>query len=287
MPEKKFERGMRRQRELMRQWMWIGIVLIAIVVFFLIIGRSPLSTPDLSEMLAGTSIRSDKPPPGITVLVEQLLMIGLWFLMAVVLAAPYAIYTVRRQMFFDDEQSCRNVEQVLAHALASHPQDLEARFRLWGESLSTKLASIRGSVGHVSEVVNQLSMVVLTSEHTLDRYFMTQAKDIREEEYHKLNFINLAATLGPILGFAGTILGMIVAFSQLGGEMSKEMIGQIAGAIYTALITTFFGLVIKAIAALMRFIIQNQVDRYTTRILTMSSNITKILAHAQVSGEEG
>ena len=115
---------------------------------------------------------------------------------------------------------------------------------------------------------------------------MTQARDIKEEEYQKLGLVNLAANVGPGLGFAGTILGMILAFAQLGQELSKDVLSDIAGAIYVALITTLLGLIIKGLAAMTKYLIQHKIDAHVTRILTFSGNISrKLVAPAKKAAE--
>lgn len=274
--DKSFKRGLKWTRELKYQWLFVGVVLVVFAVVFLILKKNPLDSVDLAKLLAGHVPTAAQGSPGFTKGLETVFMAILWLLLAVVLAAPYMIYSVRRRVFYPDEAACREVERAIVAVSQANPEDLNARYWAYKAKLGGELSHIRRGDHHLAEVVNQISHVVLSSNHTLDRYFMTQAKDIKEEEYQKLNLVNLASNLGPVIGFAGTILGMILAFSQLGQEMSKEMIGQIAGAIYVALITTLFGLMIKAVAAVMRYLIQHWTDKHVTRILTISSNITSL-----------
>ena len=278
--EQSFKRGLKWTQELKFQWLYVGIVLAIFAVLFLILQKNPLNSVDLAELLAG-NVSAAQKSPGFTKGLETLFMAVLWLLLAVVLAAPYMIYSVRRQVFFPSEESCRDVEKAIVDVLVAFPDDVRERYKAWTGKLNDELSEVRHGDHHLAESVNQLSQVALSSHHTLDRYFMTQAKDIKEEEYQKLNMVNLASNLGPVIGFSGTILGMILAFSQLGQEMSKEMIGQIAGAIYVALITTLFGLMIKAIAAVMRYLIQHWIDKHVTRLITISSNITSLQVESE------
>ena len=272
-----YHRSSKRAKELNWQWCWAGIALVLLMLILLIAGRNPLESQELAEMLAGMRIEMTVEAPAFTAVLEKGMMVCLWILFAIVLAAPYVIWSVRGSAFYSSEDACRKVEDTISGVLTEHPDSLSKRFAAWRQKLDRNpvLIELRRRHTHLAEVTNQISLVVLQSEHTLDRYFMTQARDIKEEEYQKLNLVNFAANVGPVIGFAGTILGMILAFSQLGKEMSKEMIGSIAGAIYIALITTLFGLLIKAVAALMKYIIQHQIDKHVTRILTISSNVTK------------
>ena len=218
---------------------------------------------------------------------EKLLIATLWVLLSIVLAAPYLIYSVRQRNFFPRLGDCAIVEQAIVRIYESKDQAAD-RLALWRREKATNqnLREILGEDHHLAEVTNQIGKAALDAEHNLDRYFMTQARDIKEEEYQKLEVINFAANVGPVIGFAGTILGMILAFSQLGQSVSKEMMANIASAIYIALITTLFGLVIKALAAFMKFVIQHQIDKFATRIFTISSNITAML-HNRAPANEG
>lgn len=280
-------RGKKLAREVLWQWLWIAVVLLLLSGVFAFLGKSPLSSSDLAFLLAGTELNLAGGAAGFTKAFEYTLMIGLWVFLAIVLASPYIIHTVSKKMFYSSERQCAAVEDAVVAVTREFPDDLEARHTAWLKQFNKGvLKDLRSEDSHLAEVTNQISAVVLASNHTLDRYFMTQARDIKEEEYQKLSLVNLAANVGPVLGFAGTILGMILAFAQLGQELSKDVLSDIAGAIYVALITTLLGLIIKALASMVKFLIQHKVDSHVTRILTISGNITrKLVAPAKSAAE--
>jgi len=69
--------------------------------------------------------------------------------------------------------------------------------------------------------------------------------------YRNVRWLNLAAALAPLLGLLGTVQGMIIAFHQttiLEPGQNKSII--LAEGIYTALVTTFAGLVVAIPSAL-------------------------------------
>lgn len=69
--------------------------------------------------------------------------------------------------------------------------------------------------------------------------------------YRNIRWLNLAAALAPLLGLLGTVQGMIIAFHQttvLEPGQNKSIL--LAEGIYTALVTTFAGLVVAIPSAL-------------------------------------
>lgn len=80
-------------------------------------------------------------------------------------------------------------------------------------------------------------------------------KEVSEREadrlYFNIRWINLAASVAPLLGLIGTIQGMILAFHQLSGlRPGQNQIAVLSEGIYVALVTTFAGLAVAIPAAL-------------------------------------
>lgn len=80
----------------------------------------------------------------------------------------------------------------------------------------------------------------------------------------RIEFLNVLGQVSPMIGLFGTVYGMILAFQALvatGGNAEPIML---AGGIATALVTTFWGLLV-AIPALSAYaIIRNRIDELTT-----------------------
>jgi len=75
-------------------------------------------------------------------------------------------------------------------------------------------------------------------------------------------YLQAVATLGPIVGFLGTVTGMIKAFTAiaLAGEVEPTIV---ASGISEALITTATGLLIAAPTALFYAIFADKINNYT------------------------
>ena len=63
-----------------------------------------------------------------------------------------------------------------------------------------------------------------------------------------LSILATTAAGAPMLGFLGTVVGMVDAFYSIANSGNAASIGDFAGGIYTALVTTVAGLVVGIIA---------------------------------------
>lgn len=90
----------------------------------------------------------------------------------------------------------------------------------------------------------------------------------------KVDFLNLVGQLAPMAGLFGTVYGMILAFQSIvsaGGNADPVLL---AGGIGTALVTTFWGLVV-AIPALMGYaVIRNRILNASEEVI---AEVTKLI----------
>lgn len=63
-----------------------------------------------------------------------------------------------------------------------------------------------------------------------------------------LHWLSTTAAIAPMLGFLGTVIGMVQAFFSIASSGNAASIGDFAGGIYTALVTTVAGLIVGIIA---------------------------------------
>ncbi|QHQ37040.1 MotA/TolQ/ExbB proton channel family protein [Algicella marina] len=103
------------------------------------------------------------------------------------------------------------------------------------------------------------------------------AKGILAEAGRGLRALELIATIAPLLGLLGTVLGMIAAFQTLQEAGSRADPSALAGGIWEALLTTAAGMAvaIPASAALTWF--ESVID---TLRLDMEDAATRIFTHA-------
>ncbi|MEM9347687.1 MAG: MotA/TolQ/ExbB proton channel family protein [Planctomycetota bacterium] len=77
-----------------------------------------------------------------------------------------------------------------------------------------------------------------------------------------IEYLNVMGNVSPMIGLFGTVFGMIVAFQKLveGGGSADP--AELAGGISTALVTTFWGLVVAIPALTAYSLIRNKVDAH-------------------------
>ena len=63
----------------------------------------------------------------------------------------------------------------------------------------------------------------------------------------RVSILATIAGAGPMLGFLGTVVGMVIAFHTMSANPNNLNIADLAGGIYTAMITTVAGLIVGVI----------------------------------------
>jgi biopolymer transport protein ExbB len=88
-------------------------------------------------------------------------------------------------------------------------------------------------------------------------------------------WLNLVITVAPMLGFTGTVAGMITAFDSIeaANNISPAVV---AGGISQALLTTAFGLIVAIIVQLLQNFFVSRIDRL---VLDMEENSMQLVDH--------
>jgi len=89
----------------------------------------------------------------------------------------------------------------------------------------------------------------------------------------RLNLLTLVGSLSPLLGMAGTVIGMIKAFNEMATAGGLQA-GDVAGGISEALITTAAGLLIAMPAVVAYSVMSKKVDRFN---LEIEETITELI----------
>ena len=88
-------------------------------------------------------------------------------------------------------------------------------------------------------------------------------------------WLNAVITIAPMIGFTGTVVGMIGAFDAIkaANDISPAVV---AGGISQALLTTAFGLIVAMIIQIFQNLFVNRIDRL---ILDMEENSVQLVDH--------
>ena len=97
-----------------------------------------------------------------------------------------------------------------------------------------------------------------------------------------LTWISLAIGLAPMLGFLGTVIGMIGAFDAIeaAGDISPTVV---AGGIKVALLTTVFGLIVAIILQIFYNYIVSRIDSIVNDMEDASISFIDMLKKHKIS----
>lgn len=170
----------------------------------------------------------------------------------------------------------------------------EAAVKLWERgSVAEAMESLRGR-SSLRAVVAFAAMDALTSgqfdEPTAREEIQRVAKNSLARARTGLKALDLIATIAPLLGLLGTVLGMISAFQALQAAGSRADPAALAGGIWEALLTTAAGMAVAIPAGIALAWFESVADRAqgdmedaATRILTRRRSLgdkTPALAEA-------
>ncbi|TDG36305.1 MotA/TolQ/ExbB proton channel family protein [Pedobacter changchengzhani] len=91
-----------------------------------------------------------------------------------------------------------------------------------------------------------------------------------------INVLGIVAGIAPMLGFVGTIIGVIAIFHQVSIKGVIE-IGTISGGLYTKMITSASGLIVGIIAYILYHILNMMVERIILRMETDAIDFIDLL----------
>lgn len=90
-----------------------------------------------------------------------------------------------------------------------------------------------------------------------------------------IEILNVMGNIAPMMGLFGTVYGMIVAFQQLVDAGGSPNPVDLAAGISTALVTTFWGLVVAIPALAAYAVVRNKIDALTAEGLVMAEQMIK------------
>jgi biopolymer transport protein ExbB len=91
-----------------------------------------------------------------------------------------------------------------------------------------------------------------------------------------LNILSLIAGIAPMFGFLGTIVGMLQLFSAIASTGELEL-SEIAGGIYTKMITSASGLIIGLLAYVAYNFLNTQIDKTANKMEAASAEFIDVL----------
>ena len=223
-------------------------------------------------LTAGTCFAQDGTEPAVrqstTSLFQQFFWTGnvlgialIWLL----LLMSFASIAFAIKLFID----CRRAVLV--------PADLISRVQ---ELLAAK--QFRVAIEYVAEDASYLGRLVGAALGEAASGYNAMTRAIEEEGdsatsrlLRPVEYLNIVGNIAPMLGLFGTVYGMIVAFEALVASGGKPDPATLADGIGTALVTTFWGLVVAMPALATYALVRNKIDALTSEGITVAADLIK------------
>jgi len=90
-----------------------------------------------------------------------------------------------------------------------------------------------------------------------------------------VEYLNVLGNIAPMIGLFGTVYGMIIAFQKLVAAGGKPNPADLAGGISTALVTTFWGLVVAIPALAAYAVLRNRIEALTSEGLLAADDLIR------------
>ncbi len=100
-----------------------------------------------------------------------------------------------------------------------------------------------------------------------------------------LSILATIAGVAPLLGFLGTVTGMISAFMKIEDLQGAANPSDLAGGIWEALLTTAFGLVVGIIAYTFYNYLVNSITKFVLDMEIVSNDVVDIVEDMQISNQ--
>lgn len=92
---------------------------------------------------------------------------------------------------------------------------------------------------------------------------------------HKITWLPLLGNIGPLMGLFGTVTGMVMAFTQIAMSTGSPSPQDLALGIFTALVTTVWGLLVAMPATFFAFIFKVRVQKLTFELSGVAMEIVE------------
>jgi biopolymer transport protein ExbB len=197
--------------------------------------------------------------------VAELLMKGGFIMIPIILLSIFSIYLFIERFLYIRKSSV--VDQNLVYDIISHIRNkkTEEAIGMTRES-ETSLARILES---------GLSQKGKTAKD-IENYMEATANIEISEMEKNTGYLGIIAGIAPMLGFIGTIAGVIKIFYNI--SLSDNIsIGIIAGGLYQKMICSGTGLIVGVIAYSCYHYLQMMIDRYSIDMQRQVNEVIKVL----------
>lgn len=196
----------------------------------------------------------------------DLLLRGGWVMLPILLLSILAIYLF--------------VERLLALRRAQgNPEQLTQTVAQY-----VRAGDLSGAIGYCRAQDNPVSRIIQRGLERIGRPISEIKEAVqtagRREVYaleKRMDIIASAAAIAPMIGFLGTVTGMIEAFQDIQSMQGAVSPSALAGGIWEALITTAFGLAVGIVALFAYNFLINRIGRTVNDLERASTDFIDLL----------
>jgi len=141
-----------------------------------------------------------------------------------------------------------------------------------------RFAELRGYVERDRSMIARILAAAFGNGHT--RESMREAAEMAASEqvaswFRRIEPLNVIGNLGPLVGLAGTVWGMILAFTSLGEAGGQAGPADLSLGISKALFHTLLGLCLAIPCLLVFGFYRSIIDRHCTRAMVMAADMVE------------
>jgi len=191
---------------------------------------------------------------------------GGWIMIPIVLLSFVAIYIFFERFFAIKKASETDINFMNRIKDYIHEDKLESALALCQSKNSPVARMIEKGLQRIGRPLNDINAAIET---------------VGNLEVSKLetNLPTLATVAGaaPMLGFLGTVMGMIKSFYTMSMEGNNIVVSKLADGIYTAMVTTVAGLIVGILAYLAYNILVAKIEKVVFQLEANTSEFMDIL----------
>lgn len=191
---------------------------------------------------------------------------GGWVMIPIVLLSLVAVYIFFERWFAIKKAA--SIDQNFMNRIKDYIMDgkVDAAKTLCQSTDNPVAAMIEKGISRIGRPLNDVNAAI---------------ENVGRLEVYKLErgLPTLASVSGgaPMIGFLGTVIGMVQAFHQMSTAGNNINVGELSGGIYTALITTVAGLIVGIIAFFAYNILVARVDKVINNMEASSTEFIDLL----------
>lgn len=206
------------------------------------------------------------PAAGASISLWQLCLDGGWIMIILALLLVICIYVfIERAIVIgrasrSDDSFMRRIKDYI------HDGEIESAEKLCRNSNTPYSRLV---LKGISRIGRPMSDVLVTIENTGNLEVSNLSKGF--------TWLATIAAAAPMIGFLGTVIGMVQSFYAIAQSGSSAQLGDFAGGIYTALVTTVAGLIVGIIAMFAYNWLVSRLDKTMNRMEAVTLDFMDLL----------